>query len=74
MPEKFNVGPTSWFDKIGRMANSLASVIHSHVNPNPNKSMTYDSTYVRGNNYISIYTKTLRGAFHDRYDKGVDCE
>ena len=64
------------FDKISRMVNSLASVIHSHPNfkSNPNKSMTRGSTYLRENNYISIYPKMLRGAFNDRYDKSVDCE
>ena len=31
-------------------------------------------TYLWENNYISIYSKALKGAFHDRYDKGVDCE
>ena len=36
--------------------------------------MTLGSTYLKENNYIYIYPKMLRGAFHDGYDKGVDCE
>ena len=75
MPERFNglnEGPTPRFNKIGRMVNNLESVIHSH--PNPNKSRRRSSTYLRETNYISIHPKTLRGAFHDRYDKGVDSE
>ena len=38
MPERFtglSVGPTPRFDKIGRMLNSLVSVIHSHPNSKP---------------------------------------
>ena len=62
------------FDKIDLMVNSLMSVIHSNPNINPNKSMMRGSTYLRENNYIFIYPKTLRGAFHDNYDKGVYCE
>ena len=75
MPEifsGFNVGLTFRFDKIGRMVNSLGSVIHSH--PNPKTSMMQGSTYLRENNYISIYSKILRDAFHHHYDKGVECE
>ena len=75
MLERFNglnVGPTPRFDKISRMVDSLVNVIHSQ--PNRNKSMTRDSTYLKENNNISIYPKMLRSAYHDRYDKGVDCE
>ena len=77
MPERFNglnMGSIPGSNKTGRMVNSLVSVIHSNSNPNPSKSMTQGSIYLRENNSISIYPKTLRGAFHDRYDKGVDCE
>ena len=75
MPERFsglNAGPLPRFDKMGRMVNSLVSVIHSH--PKANKSMTCGSIYLRENNYISIFPKTLRSAFYDRYDKGIDFE
>ena len=71
MPDGLNVGPTPKFDKIGHMVNSLVNVIHSH--PNLNKSMTCCCTYLRENN-ISIYLKTLKGAFQDHYDKSIDCE
>ena len=54
-----NVGPRSQFDKIGRMVISLVCVIHSHPNPNPNKSMMRGSTYLKENNYISIYFMTV---------------
>ena len=59
MPGRFNgsnVGPTTWFDKISRMVNSLVSVTIPTLtsNPNPNKSMTRGSTYFRENNNIYI--------------------
>ena len=67
-------GLHTWFNKIGCMVNNLVSVIHSYPNPTFNKLMTHNSTYLRENNYISIYLKMLRGTFHDRYDHRVDCE
>ena len=49
-----NVGPTPRFDKIGRMVNSLVSAVYFKANSNANESMS-GSTYLRENNYISIW-------------------
>ena len=66
IPERFN-----GLNKIGRMVNKF-----SECNPFQPKTLTLTpnkSNYLPENNYISIYPKTLRGAFHNGYDKGVDC-
>ena len=78
----FECGSHTLIWQIGCIVNSLVSVIHSYLNPdskpnpkpNPNKSMICGLTYLKENNYYSLYPRMLRGAFHDHDNKGVDCE